>query len=129
MTRIAIISPNYPWDNDDYHGILAATLEIELESNGFETFVFAPKFGKLGHESNPHHIKLQFSPTNGAFINLNLRNPVTFLKSMTFLTANSVYVPWKIYRENIEGVICLWGVPSGIFGYFSSLFPRVPYIV
>jgi glycosyltransferase involved in cell wall biosynthesis len=122
--RIGIISPSFPSDKDDYAGILAREVASGLMRLGHEVIVLAP------HNSDEEQIKVLKMWRLGdekSLVTLKIGNPIDFIKAFSFVFVNSIWVPYVAKREKIDFFICLWGIPSGIFGLLSRIVSKVEY--
>lgn len=131
--NIHVITSSYPAHPDDptgTAGLFVRQFALELANRGHRVVV-QPAGIKAGYEPD-QEIAVVPAPWLGGdreLASMSLVNPLNWLVFLHYF-ACGVYVTCRINRSRaIERCLCMWAVPSGIFGLAGKLMQGVPYDV
>ena len=125
MTRVLIITTNYPRWESDPHSPWLLELMKRLRSHGYDFEVLAPSFkGLKTHEiSGTKVYRFRYAPARWETLthedgapNKIRKNPLYLLLLPIYMLAG-MWAAWRLSREEQYDIIHVhWPVPQGIFG-------------
>ena len=120
--------PAYPDDPTGTAGLFVRQFALELASRGHEVVV-QPAARKRAYEPD-QGISVIPTPWLGGdqeLASMNLLNPINWFVFFLFFV-RGIYSTLQINKKyNIERTLCVWAVPSGVFGLAGKLKQDVPY--
>jgi glycosyltransferase involved in cell wall biosynthesis len=124
-----VLTSSFPESDDDSRnaGVFVVDLARELGERGHEVVVVSPQrstvtgpfevrsFPRLGSEPSLTH--------------LDPRTPSGLIKLASVVVGGAVSVPSLARRRDLDHVLALWAVPSGLFALVARLLVGTPYSV
>lgn len=129
--KICIITSSFPKSkNDSRHAGIFVRDFVKLLNQDYEIFVLAPATNVS--KKYDEDIKVHFFPwfqDEFGLSSLNPKNPVHFLKLLSFVLSGISTTMKFIKKNEIDVCFAMWAVPSGLFALFSKIFFKTPYLV
>ncbi len=131
--NIHIITSSYPASPEDPSGtagLFVRQFALELSAAGHNVIV-QPAARKKEYQPEPG-ITIVPTPWKGGdqeLASMDLKSPRNWWIFFLFFL-NGIRNTLRIYeRYNIDRTLCMWAVPSGIFGFAGKLKKNIPYDV
>ncbi|MCX5848712.1 MAG: glycosyltransferase [Deltaproteobacteria bacterium] len=120
--------PAYPDDPTGTAGLFVRQFALELANCG-HSVVVQPAARKSIYEPDPG-ISVIPTPWSGGdqeLASMNLMNPINWLVFILFFIRGIINTQHINNKYKIERTLCVWAVPSGIFGLAGKIRHNVPY--
>lgn len=129
--NIHIITSSYPAHSDDptgTAGLFVRQFAIELANSGHKVVV-QPAARKEAYQADPG-ISIIPTPWLGGdqeLASMNLINPINWMIFSHFFVQGVRNTLAINAKHSIDRVLCMWAIPSGIFGLAGKISTNLPY--
>lgn len=129
--RIWVISSSYPRRPGESinAGVVARDLALEIADRGHEVTVFTPdKPGGVVFDAEIAGVTMGWFRPSIQISDLS-RGLVDLVRAISLMVSARVAMRRETRRCPPDGIIALWGLPSGIFARWAGRSARCPYVV
>lgn len=129
--NIQIITSSYPASPSDSTaaaGLFVRDFALELVRLGHRVIVQVPAQKKRYEaDSNIVVVPMPWLGGDQALASLNLKNPLNWIIIFHFVITGFVGALRQVRRHKIERILCMWVMPSGIFGWLIKKWVEISY--
>jgi glycosyltransferase involved in cell wall biosynthesis len=128
--RIGIVTSSYPVSSKDTvnAGVFVRDLGHELVNLGHEVYVITPR--KWGNIETDPKVEVYYFPWLGGEKDLassSAKNVLTMTRYATLVLGGVYFVTRYVKKNNLQVLLSMWAIPSGLFALVTKKILGVPY--